>query len=110
MATIPAMRNTSPLAIVWRRKGIVLAVFFAFTIGTAIISKTLPKVYATHATLFVSLPADQQSFDSVQASQALARSYADIIDSPNIAQIVPARIGGSKSEILDSSTFEPIQE
>jgi succinoglycan biosynthesis transport protein ExoP len=110
MATIPRMRNSSPLAIVWRRKGIVIAVFLAFAIGTAIISKTLPKVYSTHATLFVSLPADQQSFDSVQAAQALARSYADIIDSPNIAQIVADRIGGSKSDILDSSTFEPVQE
>jgi polysaccharide biosynthesis transport protein len=104
------MRNTSPLAVVWRRKGIVAAVFLAFAIGTAIVSKTLPKVYSTHATLFVSLPADQQSFDSVQASQALARSYADIIDSPNIAQLVADRIGGSKSKILDSATFEPIQE
>ena len=104
------MSNTSPLAVVWRRKSIVLAVFLAFTIGTAIVSKTLPKVYATHSTLFVSLSSDQQSFDSVQASQALARSYADIIDSPNIAQLVADRIGGTKGEIEDSSTFEPVQD
>ena len=103
------MSNTSPLAVVWRRKGIVLAVFLAFTIGTAIVSKTLPKVYSTDATLFVSL-SSEQSFDSVQASQALARSYADIIESPNIAQIVADRIGGSKGDIESSASFEPVQD
>lgn len=104
------MSNASPLAVVWRRKGLVIAVFLAFTIGTAIVSKTLPKVYSTHATLFVSIPADQQSFDSVQASQALARSYADIINSPNIAQIVADRIGGSSGEIEESSSFNPVAD
>src|SRR4051794_16020519 len=105
-----AMRNDSPLSVIWRRKGIIIAVFLAFTITTAVISKTLAKVYETHATLFITLPSDTQSFDTVQASQAFARSFATILDSPNIAQQVANRIGGDNQEILDATTFEPVEE
>ena len=104
------MRNDSPLSVIWRRKSIIIAVFLAFAVTTAIVSKTLDKVYETHATLFITLPSDTQSFDTVQASQALARSYADIIDSPNIAERVAKRIGGDNEEILSATKFEPVEE
>jgi capsular exopolysaccharide synthesis family protein len=96
----------------WRRKGVILATFLTFVVVTAVVSKTLDKVYSTHATLLITLPADQQTFDSVQASQALARSYADIIDSPNIAQRVANRLGGdlTKQQVLDRASFEPVSE
>ena len=35
------MRDDSPLAVIWRRKGIIIAVFLAFTVTTAVVSKTL---------------------------------------------------------------------
>ena len=105
-----AMRNDSPLAVVWRRKGIIIAVFLAFTVTTAAVSKTLDKVYETHSTLFISLPADTQSFDTVQASQAFVRSFATVLDSPNIAQQVAERIGGDNEEILAATTFAPVEE
>ncbi len=106
------MRNQTPLSVLWRRKGVIAATFLTFVIVTAIVSKTLDKVYSTHATLFIAVPADQQTFDSVQASQALARSYADIIDSPNIAQLVANRMGDgtTRKEVLDASSFEPVSE
>ena len=106
------MKSDSPLMIMWRRKGVIIAVFLAFVVTTAVVSKTLTKVYSTHSTLLISLPADQQTFDSVQASQALARSYADIIDSPNVAQLVANRIGSgvTKRQVLKASSFEPIAE
>lgn len=106
------MRNQTPLSVMWRRKGVIAATFLTFVIVTAVVSKTLDKVYSTHATLLIALPADQQTFDSVQASQALARSYADIIDSPNIAQLVANRMGGgmTKKKVEDASTFEPVSE
>ena len=104
------MTNDSPLAVIMRRKGLIAAVFLVFVVGTAIVSKTLTKVYSTHSTLFVTLPADQTTFDTVQASQSLARSYADIIDSPNIARLVADRIGGDSKEIHRAATFEPVQE
>src|SRR5215212_6888802 len=105
-----AMRNDSPLAVIWRRKGIIIAVFLAFVVTTAVVSKTLDKVYETHATLFITLPADTQSFDTVQASQAFARSFATVLDSPNIAQQVADRIGGDNEEILAATRFEPVEE
>jgi receptor protein-tyrosine kinase len=104
------MRNDSPLAVIWRRKWIIIWVFLAFTVTTAVVSKTLDKVYSTHSTLFISLPSDTQSFDTVQASQALARSYAQIIDSPNMATQVSQRIGGDPGDLLRETTFEPVAE
>ena len=104
------MRSQTPLSVMWRRKGVILATFLTFVVVTAVVSKTLDKVYSTHATLFIALPADEQTFDSVQASQAVARSYADIIDSPNIAERVAARMGGgtTRKDVLDASSFETV--
>ena len=62
------MRNDAPLEVIARRKWLILATFLVAVIATAIVSKSLDKVYGTSATLLVSLPADEQSFDTVQAS------------------------------------------
>ncbi|GAC1318349.1 MAG: polysaccharide biosynthesis tyrosine autokinase [Thermoleophilaceae bacterium] len=106
-----AMRDDSPLAVIWRRKSVVIATFLIFVIGTAVASKTLQKVYTTHSTLLISLPA-QSTYDSVQAGQALARSYADIIASPNIAQLVANRLrdGAQKSDVQAATSFQPIAD
>ena len=85
--------------------------FLAFVVTAAVVSKTLQKVYVTESTLLVALPADRASFDSVQASQAIARSYADIIESPNVAQLVANRVPeGDRGDILGASTFEPVEQ
>ena len=106
------MKNDSPLAVVARRKWLVIGVVLAFVVTAAVVSKTLQKVYVTQSTLLVALPADRASFDSVQASQAIARSYADIVGSPNIAQMVANRLPGDADaqEILNASTFEPVEQ
>ena len=106
------MKDDSPLAVIARRKWIIIGILLAFVITTAVVSKTLEKIYITHSTLLVALPADSPSFDSVQASQAIARSYADIIDSPNVAQLVANELPGSpdRDDILAKTTFEPVEE
>ena len=106
------MKNDSPLAVIARRKWIIIGVLLAFVVTTAVVSKVLEKVYVTHSTLLVALPADSASFDSVQASQAIARSYADILASPNIAQLVANRLPGSpdRDDVLAKTTFEPVEE
>jgi capsular exopolysaccharide synthesis family protein len=106
------MRDESPLAVIWRRKAIVIFVFVVFVAATAVISKNLDKVYSTQSTLLVSLRANQQTFDSVQASQALARSFADVIDSPNIAARVAARLadGTTPAQLSKVTRFESISE
>ena len=102
--------NNVPLAILWRRKSIVAVTFLVFALTAAVVSKSLEKVYATEATLLISLPASTQTFDSVQASQAVARSYADIIKSPNIAGLVAARLGTTPKRVADAVSFEPVTE
>ena len=106
------MRNEAPLAVIARRKWIIAATFLAFVVTAAVISKSLTKVYATEATLIVTLAADNQSFDTVQASQAIARSYADIIRNPNIAARVASTLGDgtTKKAVLDATDFEVIPE
>jgi capsular exopolysaccharide synthesis family protein len=106
------MRDDSPLAVIWRRRLIIVVTFLAFVVTAAVVSKSLDKVYSTHATLLVALEADEQTFDSVQASQAFARSFADIIDSPNIAGRVERELGGERdrNDLLDVTSFDPVSE
>jgi len=93
----------------WRQRWLILGVFLAIVVATAVISKALPKVYASTGTL-IAVAGKEQTFDSVQAGQALARSYADVIDSPIIAQRVAQRLGKKPSEIKDAASFEPLTE
>jgi succinoglycan biosynthesis transport protein ExoP len=106
------MSTESAISTLLRRKWIVIGTLLVVVITTAIVSKSLEKVYGAHATMIVSLQSDTPSFDSVQASQAIARSYADIIESPNIAQQVADRVGGgaTKQEIADATRFEPVAQ
>ena len=100
------------VAVVWRRRWIIIAVFVVVVAGTAAVSQVLPKVYSTTSTLLISLDEDRQTFDTVQAGQALARSYADIIDSPVMAERVAdylARPQDAK-EIDDAMSFEAVSE
>jgi capsular polysaccharide biosynthesis protein len=102
--------DDSPLAVIWRRKVLVGLIFVVFVGATAGISKSLERIYSTHATLLVALQADEQTFDSVQASQALARSFADLIASPNIAARVAARLGDGTTarDLGEVTSFEPV--
>ncbi|MEA2495481.1 MAG: tyrosine-protein kinase [Thermoleophilaceae bacterium] len=106
------MRSETPLAVIARRKWIIIVTVVALGLVTAVVSKSLTKIYATESTLFITLPSNNQTFDTVQASQAIARSYQDIISNPNIAQIVAGRLGGnlSKQQIIDSTSFDVVPE
>jgi len=106
------VRDDSPLAIIWRRKILIGVTFLVFVIAAAVVSKSLEKVYSTQSTLLIGLEADEQTFDSVQASQAFARSFADIIDSPNIAGEVAVALGDGATarELGHATSFEPVSE
>ena len=108
------MRNDSPLSVIARRKWIILATFAIVVVTTAVVSKTLDKVYSTSATLLVAQNSSSEAptFDTVQASQAIARSYADIIDSPNIATQVATQMGQglTKDDIQYAVSFEPVPQ
>jgi capsular exopolysaccharide synthesis family protein len=99
--------------VIARRKWIVIATVLAFAVTAAIVSKSLPRIYATDSTLLVTLSSGAgQTFDTVQASQAIARSYADIISNPNIAQQVADRLGGgiTKQKVIDETNFQVVPE
>lgn len=106
------VKADAPMLVLWRRKWIVLGVFLAFAVSAAVVSKILDKVYSTDSTLIVSANSKGQTFDQVQASQALARSFEQIIGSPNIAQLVADRLadGTTKQYILDHTGSEPIPQ
>lgn len=109
---MPPVRDDSPLTVLWRRKLLIGVTFMIFVVTAGIVSKSLQEVYSTDSTLLVALEADEQSFDSVQASQAFARSFADIIDSPNIARRVARELddGSTASELGQATTFDAVSE
>ena len=96
--------NALPTAVLWRQRWVIVGVVAIFAITAAFVSSRLQKVYSTTNTLLVTVTANEQSFDTVQAAQAFTRSYADLITSPNIARIVASRLGdGADSKSLESA-------
>jgi capsular exopolysaccharide synthesis family protein len=105
-------REDSLPAILWRRKWTVLVTFAVFVAVTAVISYTLPKVYSTSSTLLVARTTQAQSYDAVQVSQVVARSYADILDSKNIAGLVANQLddGATASSLQSKVTVETVPD
>ena len=102
----------SALTVINRRKWLILATFLVSVAAAVVASQLVDKVYSSSSTLLVAVQSEGQTFDSVQASQAIARSYADIIDSPNIAVDVAEDLGGGTTarEVKDATSFEVIPE
>src|SRR4051812_12949636 len=104
------MKKDTPIAIVLRRKWIVILTFVVVVASAAVVSKSLDKVYGASARLLVTVSQGTQSFDTVQAGQATARSYAEIIASPNIAQEVANRLGAKEQNIENAMSFEQVPD
>jgi polysaccharide biosynthesis transport protein len=98
------MHDGLPIAVFWRQRWLMVGVVAIFAVTAAFVSSRLQKVYATTDTLLVTVAANEQSFDTVQAAQAFTRSYADLVRSPNIARIVASRLGdGADPRSLDAA-------
>jgi polysaccharide biosynthesis transport protein len=104
------MKKDTPIAVVLRRKWIVILTFVVVVASAAVVSKSLDKVYGASARLLVTVSQGTQSFDTVQAGQATARSYAEIIASPNIARQVAHRIGASEQDVEAAMSFEQVPD
>lgn len=104
--------TNASLAVLLARKWLILAAVLVATAATYAISSNLEKVYSTEATLLVALPSDDQTFDTLQAGQAVAQSYAELIQSPNIAEDVAEELGSSfdTGDVLAATSFESIPE
>lgn len=110
----PDGRNSpdSTVAVVQRHLRLIALVLISFIVVTWVVSKSLDKVYETKSSLLVSIPAEAQSFDSVQASQSLARSYAEIARSRNTAERVAAELddGTTAGDLTESVDVVPLSE
>lgn len=97
--------------VVWRRKLIVLATVLAFAGAAAAVSKSLKDVYSASSTLLVTQPTER-SFDAVQAAQVVARTYSNLLESPNVAQVVARRLGGDETadSVRSAVSIEPVAE
>jgi polysaccharide biosynthesis transport protein len=106
------MRDRSTLEILGRRWSVIAATLLVFVVAAGVISKVLPKVYATSSTLIVVQNENAASFDAVQAAQVTARSYSDIISAPAIAGLVATRLGGNAttSSVGSSISVSPVVE
>jgi succinoglycan biosynthesis transport protein ExoP len=101
------------LLTLWRRKWIVLLTVLLATSATYAASLQLPKVYSAGATLFVGNRSDAGSdFEAIQSSQVLARTYAELIQSPNVAAAVADALPGDETAagILERTSFRPISD
>lgn len=108
----PSVHTDSVLPMLWRRKWIIVATVLLFAAVTGIISKTLPKEYETSSELLIVQQGDNQTFDAVQAAQVSARTYGNILTSPNIARLVKAQIDSplTVDELARRVTAEPVPE
>jgi receptor protein-tyrosine kinase len=100
------------LVTVWRRRWLVLSIVAVAVVASAIVSKSLPKVYSTSSKLLVSQSQSNESFDAIQAAQVTARTYSDVLSSPNIARLVAEQLGGGRTpDGVDRAVeIEPIAE
>lgn len=98
----------------WRRKWVAIATVIVAVVATYLISDQLPKVYETDATLYIKDPTQEASsdFEAIQSAQVLAKTYAELIQSENVADQVAARLRGDDTgaDLLAKVGFEPLPD
>ena len=80
------------LAILWRRRA-AFALTFVLVFGTvAVVTFSLPKVYSTTAYLIVEQRGTAgNAFEAVQINEVLTRTYAELLQTRNVAEQVADR-------------------
>ena len=106
------MRDNSLLGVVWRRRWIVVGTVVVAAVLAGVVSQALPKVYSTSSKLLIVQGGETTSFDAIQAAQVTARTYSDVLSSPNIAQRVAQRIGNgvTRSDVENDVSVAPVAE
>jgi len=103
LSTQSYSNEASWLAVLWKRKAIVLVTVLVFVVVTELVTTTLTRIYSTSATLLVAQPGRISSFDTTQADEEAARSYADVLSSPNFANQVATVFGhGATGKTIQS--------
>lgn len=107
------MSPEANLSVLWRRKWIVILTALFATVGTYIVSRSLPETYTAEATLFVGDRGQRNNdFEALQSAQVLAKTYAELIQSKAVA----ARVAGvtpaqdDADALLAKTEFQPIAD
>lgn len=105
-----ALTDLNQLSVIWRRKWIVLVTMLVVVVATELVSRSLTPIYETSATLVISQPGRSLTFDAVQADEEAARSYAQILSSPNFAGQVASLLGNgtTQSSILSRVSIQAV--
>ena len=101
------------LITLWKRKWIVILTVLVATLATYVVSRSLPKVYEAEATLFVGNRSNASNdFEAIQSAQVLARTYAELIQSENVAALVADELPGDETagDLLERTSFSPISD
>jgi receptor protein-tyrosine kinase len=101
------------LRTLWRRKLTLVMTVLIATATTYVLARSAPKVYEATATLFVGdRKAAADDFQALQSAQSLTKTYAELIQSRNVADRVAAQLrdGTTGTELLGKVTFQPISE
>jgi len=99
------------LAVLWRRRWMVLAIVLVAALAAGLGSQWLQKRYATTADVLIQ-PRDAASYDAVQAAQVAARTYSEALSGNSSAALVSERLGGnpSPSTVASSVEIAPVPE
>jgi polysaccharide biosynthesis transport protein len=100
------------VVVLWRRKWVLIATALLLTAVTAVVSKSLPEEYEAQATLWITENTGTASFDAVQAGEVLARTYAQVADSPTLAERVALGLPfeANDGDVQSAMDFEPVSE
>jgi polysaccharide biosynthesis transport protein len=98
--------------VLWRRRWIALLAFVAVLGGVGAVTASLPKVYEATAYMLVNPDRPGNSdFEQTQISQALVTTYAELLDSQNLADEVRSRLGnGYDGNPRDAISVEGVPE
>ena len=107
------MQAAEFLRTLWSGRWIVVATVIIATVATYVISDRAPKVYESSSTLFVGDRGKTlDDFSALQSAQSLTKTYAELIQSENVADRVATELPGAETgaQLLEKLTFRPITE
>ncbi len=106
------MSGIGALRAIWRMKWLAAAILLVFLGVTAGVTALLPQVFQATATVRV-IPAGQtaDTFSQLQANQALARTYAELLRSPNVytEAVQRGNLSVSAEALAESTTISYVE-
>lgn len=105
-----APRDLNQLAVLWRRRWILLSTVVVVVAATQVVSRLLTPIFETTATLIVAQPGASATFETTQANEEAARSYAQILAGASFAAQVAQQAGhgATGGSVLSNTTIQSV--